>query len=93
MSRPSLAPRRHDPFWDMDGADVRRQRTKARVVRMASWFIVVVVLALVVTRLPSIDPEYLIRGDGRPIFAGALLTILAAAALLALARIRYLGKR
>jgi hypothetical protein len=56
---------------------------------MAIWLAVIVALAFVATRLPSIDPEYLIRGSGRPILAGALLTILGSATLLALARMRH----
>ena len=92
MSRLPLIPRRHDPFWDMDGADVRRQRTRQRAIRLASWLVVMVVLAVVVTRLPSIDPEFLVQGEGRPLLAGAMLTMLAAATLLALARIRFASR-
>lgn len=92
MSRPSVAPRRHDPYWDMDGADARHQRTKQRITRLAAWVVIVAILGLVLTRLPSIDPEFLIQGQGRPILAGALLTILGAAALLALARVRHVSR-
>ena len=93
MARMSIAPRRHDPYWDLDGADARHQRTKQRIVKLAAWFVIVVVLAFAATRLPAIDPEYLFFGAGRPILAGALMTLLASAALLALARIRYVSRR
>ena len=86
MSRLSVAPRRHDPYWDMDGAGARRVRTQRRVVRLGIWFLVVVALAVVASQLPAVDPEYLLHGAGRPLMAGALLTLLGAAALLALAR-------
>lgn len=87
----STAPRRHDPFWDLDGAGARRSRTKRRFARVATWLIVAIVIAVVVTRLPSIDPEFLIRGDGRPLVAGALLALLGAAILLGLARVSRSG--
>jgi hypothetical protein len=86
LSRLSVAPRRHDPYWDMDGAGARRVRTQRRVVRLGIWFLVVVALAVVASQLPAVDPEYLLHGAGRPLMAGALLTLLGAAALLALAR-------
>ncbi len=86
MSRLPAAPRRHDPYWDMDGAGARRVRTQRRVVRLGIWFLVVVALAVVASQLPAVDPEYLLHGDGRPVMAGALLTLLGSAALLALAR-------
>jgi hypothetical protein len=92
VSRLSIAPRRHDPYWDMDGAGAQRVRTKQRVVRLAIWVVLVAVFAFAATRLPAIDPDYLIHGDGRPLLAGALLTLLGAAALLALARVRYVSR-
>ena len=92
MSRLSLAPRRHDPYWDTDGVGARHARTRHRLIRMAIWLAIVAILALVATRLPAVDPDYLIRGAGRPILAGALLTVLGAAALLALARIRHVSR-
>ncbi|HEX2754235.1 MAG TPA: hypothetical protein VHM48_02155 [Candidatus Limnocylindrales bacterium] len=92
MSRLSLTLHRHDPYWDMDGAGARHQRTKQRVVRIAIWFTLVAALAYVATRLPAVDPDYLISGAGRPILAGALLTLLGAAALLALAHVRHVSR-
>ena len=92
MSRPSIAPRRHDPYWDVDGTGAQRLRTKQRVIRIVIWLGIVAILAVVATRLPSIDPDYLIRGAGRPVLAAALLTVLGAAALLALARIRHVSR-
>ena len=86
MSRLTVAPRRHDPYWDMDGTGARRVRTQRRVVRLGIWFLVVVALAVVASQLPAVDPEYLLHGAGRPSMAGALLKLLGAAALLALAR-------
>jgi len=92
VNRPSIAPRRHDPYWDLDGTGARQQRNKQRLNKLAAWFAVVLVLAAVATQLPAIDPEYLTHGAGRPILAAALMAILAAAALLALARIRYVSR-
>jgi hypothetical protein len=88
VSRLSLAPRRHDPYWDTDGAGAQRLRAKRRVVRIAVWFVVLLVLAFVVSRLPSVDPSYLVHGEGRPVMAAAMLGLLGSAAILALARIR-----
>jgi hypothetical protein len=92
MSRLSPTLRRHDPYWDMDGAGARQERTRQRLVRLTAWVAVVAVLAIVVTRLPTIDPAFLLRGEGRPLLAGALMTILGSAALLALARVRHLSR-
>ena len=93
MSRLSLASRRHDPYWDVDGAGARHQRTRQRIARIGVWFAIVVVLAVVVSQLATVDPEYLFRGAGRPILAGAMMTILGTAALLALAHIRHVSRR
>jgi hypothetical protein len=76
----------------MDGAGARRQRIQRRFVRLFTWLLIVAVFAFAATRLPAIDPEFLVRGDGRPLLAGSLLAILAAAALLALARIRHVSR-
>jgi hypothetical protein len=92
VHRLSLAARRHDPYWDMDGKGARRVRTKRRFAQLAVWFLVVLALAFVATRLPAVDPEYLIAGSGRPILAGALLSMLGAAALLALSRVRHVSR-
>ena len=92
MTRLSPTARRHDPYWDMDGVGARHERTRQRLVRLATWVVILAILAIAASRLPAIDPEFLIRGEGRPIFAGALMTILGAAALLALARIRHVSK-
>ena len=88
MSRLTLAPNRHDPYWDLDGANAQRHRIKQRVVRAVAWFVILLALAFMATRLPSIDPEFLLRGEGRPVMAAALFGLLGAAAILALARIR-----
>jgi hypothetical protein len=92
VPRLSLA-RRHDPFWDIDGQSARRTRTKARLVRYAMWVGLLTVLAIALTRLPAMDPGFLLRGEGRPLLAGALLTLLGAATLLALARVRHVGRQ
>ena len=88
MSRLSLAPR-HDPYWDMDGQGARRDRTKRRVLRYVTWMLMLAVAALAGLQLSTIDPDYLLRGDGRPVMAAGLLGLLGAAAILALARIRH----
>ena len=92
MSRLSLAPNRHDPYWDVDGAGAQRLRTKQRLVRAAAWLVILVVLGFMATRLPSIDPEFLLRGEGRPVMAAALFGLLGSAAILALARVRNTGQ-
>jgi hypothetical protein len=89
LPRPSLAARRHDPFWDLDGADARRVRSQRRLVRYGTWLIALLVTALLATRLPSVDPTFLMQGEGRPILAGAIMVLLAASVLLALSRIRH----
>jgi hypothetical protein len=73
----------------MDGAGARRQRAKRRIVRFVTWILALAVVAVASLHLPSIDPEYLVRGEGRPVMAAALLGLLGSAAILALARIRH----
>jgi hypothetical protein len=89
----SLLSHRHDPYWDVDGASARRARVKRRVSRFGVWIVMLALLAAALTRLPSIDPGYLLQGGGRPILGAALLGLVGAAALLALARVRYLKRR
>jgi hypothetical protein len=93
VSRPSIVQRRHDPYWDLDGAGAQRLRTRQRVVRAAAWLVILLALAFVATRLPSIDPEFLLRGEGRPVMAAALFGLLGSATILALARVRHTSER
>lgn len=79
---------RHDPFWDMDGAGARRARNQRRFARYATWLIALLVIAVVATRLPSVDTDFLVNGAGRPILGGAILALLAASVLLALGKMR-----
>ena len=90
MPRLTRSANRHDPFWDMDGAGARRVRNQRRFARYATWLIALLVIALVVTRLPSIDAEFLVSGAGRPILGGAILALLGASILLALGEMRSL---
>jgi hypothetical protein len=89
VPRLSLAARRHDPFWDLDGEGARRVRSQRRLVRYGTWLIAILLLGLIATRLPAIDPEFLMSDDARPLLAGAMMTLLGAGVLLALARIRH----
>ncbi|HUQ79009.1 MAG TPA: hypothetical protein VM427_09100 [Patescibacteria group bacterium] len=88
MPRLTRSSKRHDPFWDMDGAGARRVRSQRRFARYATWLISFLVVAVVATRLPSIDPEFLVSGAGRPILGGAILALLAASVLLAVSKMR-----
>ena len=80
---------RHDPFWDMDGKGARRLRMRRRFVRSAVALIGVLVLGLVIAQLRTIDPQYLISGEGRPVLAGAVFALLASTILVAVARMRH----
>ncbi|MBA2718237.1 MAG: hypothetical protein H0U52_03190 [Chloroflexi bacterium] len=88
MTRLTLASKRHDPFWDMDGEGARKTRTQRRFARYATWLIAILVLAVVATRLPSVDVEFLVYGAGRPILGGAIFALLGASVLLALGKMR-----
>jgi len=83
----------HDPFWDMDGKGARRSRLRRRFVRSAVLVIAVLAVGVLITRLPTVDPQYLISGDGRPIMAGALLALLGSSILIALAWMRKTADR
>jgi hypothetical protein len=85
MSR--LFSRRPDPFWE-DGRGARRARIRRRILRAEVAIIAIILVALVVTRLPAIDTEYLLSGEGKPIMAGALMALLGSSVLVALARMR-----
>jgi hypothetical protein len=72
----------------MDGGGARRKRLRRRVVRFATWLLMLAIVALAALHLPDIDPDYLVRGEGRPVMAAGLLGLLGSAAILALERIR-----
>ncbi|TMF41069.1 MAG: hypothetical protein E6I26_01670 [Chloroflexi bacterium] len=78
----------HDPFWDMDGKGARRTRLRRKFVRTAVYLVALMTLGVGVTRLPAVDPQFLIAGDGRPILAAALMTLLAASILIGLSWMR-----
>lgn len=88
MPRLTRSSNRHDPFWDMDGAGARRVRTQRKFARYATWLIALLVIALVATRLPTVDVAFLVSGAGRPILGGAILALLGASVLLALGKMR-----
>lgn len=88
MPRLTRSSNHHDPFWDMDGAGARRVRSQRRLARYATWLIAILVIAVVATRLPSVDTEFLVSGAGRPILGGAILALLGASVLLALGKMR-----
>ena len=92
MTRLSPTSSRHDPYWDMDGTGVQRLRTKRRAVRMVIWLVIVAALAFLATRMPTLDPNFVITGEGRPVMAAALLGLLGSAAILALVRIRHTSR-
>ncbi|HET9614039.1 MAG TPA: hypothetical protein VFP22_04425 [Candidatus Limnocylindrales bacterium] len=93
MPRLSLAAPRRDPFWDMDGKSVRRSRNRQKAVRLLVFAIVALVAAVLLTRLPAVDPEYLVSDAGRPILAAAIFTLLGSTILLGLARLRHPASR
>jgi hypothetical protein len=75
----------------MDGAGARRVRTQRKFAKYATWLIAILVIAVVATRLPTVDVAFLISGAGRPILGGAILALLAASVLLALGKMRNPG--
>jgi hypothetical protein len=89
MAPLSLASGRHDPFWDMDGKSARRSRLRRRIVRFAMLAIVVLAVIAIATRLPTVDPSFLLTGSGRPILAAAIFTLLGATILLGLSKLRH----
>ena len=78
----------HDPFWDLDGKGAKRSRLRRRFVRTAVLLIGLLVLGVAATKIPTVDPQYVIAGDGRPVLAGALLALLGSAILVGLSRMR-----
>ena len=87
MNRLSLAHRR-DPNWDLDGRAARRSRSQRRLVGWGVRLLVLLALAVLATRLPTVDASFLTTPEGKPFLAVALFSLLAAFALLAVARIR-----
>jgi uncharacterized integral membrane protein len=81
--------RRHDPFWDLDGASARRARTQRRFVRIGVWAVIALLLGVVAVNVPTVDPEVLMNGAGRPVLIGSLLALLGACVLAGLARLRH----
>jgi hypothetical protein len=87
----------HDPFWGLDGTNAQHTRLRRKVTRSVTLVFVAILAALLValfaTRLPTVDPGYLLTGEGRPILAAAILTILGSTMLLGLARLRHPAQR
>jgi hypothetical protein len=90
----------HDPFWGLDGKNAQHARLRRRVTRFVTLAILAILailaallVALFATRLPTVDPQYLLTGEGRPILAAAILTILGSTMLLGLARLRHPAQR
>ena len=92
MNRLSLA-NRHDPYWDLDGKGARRSRHQRQFVRWAVRLVAILAIAVLVTRLPAIDPSVLATPAGRPILAAAILSLLAVFTLLAVVKMRGGGDR
>jgi hypothetical protein len=93
MTIPSRSTDRHDPFWDMDGKGARRVRLQRRLMRSAMLLLALVAVAVLVSHIPTIDPEFLVSGGGRPILAGMLLALLGTSILIALSRMRHTPDR
>jgi hypothetical protein len=95
MSPAANAPR-SDPFWDLDGAGARRSRRRRQIIRAAiAILIAALAIVLAVTlaaRIPEMDPGF-VREAGRPLLAAAVLSLLAAAVLIGLARMRRPASR
>jgi hypothetical protein len=87
VTRLSLA-QRHDPYWDLDGSGARRSRHHRQFIRWAVRLVAILAIAVLVTRLPAIDPSVLATPAGKPILAAAIFSLLAVFMLLALAKIR-----
>jgi hypothetical protein len=92
VTRLSRAPNRHDPYWDLDGAGARRARDQRKSIKRGAMLVAIVLVAFLVTRLPAIDPTVLMSPEGKPLLAGALLSLLGVSVLLALARMRYVSR-
>ena len=89
MPRLTVKPRRHDPYWDLDGSAVRRSRTHRRLFTIGIAVLVVIFLGLVVARLPVFDPQLITtRGTLRPVLGVAMLALLASCLLIAAERFR-----
>ena len=78
----------HDPYWDMDGKSARRTRLRRKFVRYSTMLIGALLIAVVVTRLPAIDPQFFLSPEGRPFMAGALFALLGSTILIGLAWMR-----
>ncbi len=89
MSLPSHSVPRHDPFWDLDGKGARRLRLRRRFVRGVMAILALLAIAVIVSHAPTVDPEFLVSGGGRPILAGMLLALLGTTILVALSRMRH----
>ena len=84
---PRLIPPSRDPFWD-DGRGARRARMVQKIARTAFALTALILIALVVTHLPPIDPSVLTRPEARPLLGAAALALLGTTILVALTRIR-----
>jgi preprotein translocase subunit SecY len=87
----------HDPFWGLDGKSAQHARLRRRITRFVTLMFVAILaallVALVATRLPTVDPQFVLTGAGRPILVAAILSLLGSTMLLGLSRLRHPAPR
>jgi hypothetical protein len=88
MPHLALTATKHDPFWGMDGKNARRTRFRRKFVRTVVFVIAALVAVVLITRLPAIDPSFLMVENGRPLLTGVIFALLASTILLGLVRLR-----
>jgi hypothetical protein len=79
---------RRDPWWDLDGRNVRRTRQRRNALGALALMLSIVLLALGAAHLPSVDMHELTTGFGRIVLMGALVLLLASCSLVAVSNMK-----
>ena len=64
--------KQRDPYWGFDGPAARGARRTRRFVALAVYVLSALILALLLVRLTSMDPHWLLGGPNRPLVLGSL---------------------
>ena len=73
---------RRDPFWDVQGQNARRTRTRQRIVATMVVALSATILVLILDRLFTVDAGQILVGPGRPLVFSALVADVLACALI-----------
>ncbi len=83
-----MIPRSRDPWWGLDGRSAKRSRRTRQALLAIVGALALVLLAMILARLPSVDARSIVLGPTRNVVFGALLADVAACCLIVARHLR-----